>query len=200
MSNAQKYVTESLAASGLAVISGQVACTLRPDLWSAGTTAGMELAKLRTDYLLGVGRFTVQLDGLNRPVTVLARSDDRLALRLQWLTGMAVLDIGEVAAAKAPQAMPTQPPARAPAKDPRGDQFADVKTAEPGRSCGDCKRLAATGRCMDSELTGLEWPNRKALRRCPQFVPQWEAMDNRIGAQLWPELVTVSAKAEGAAS
>lgn len=200
MSNAQRYVTESLAASGLAVIAGQVACTLRPDLWSSGTSAGADLARLRTDYLVGVGRYKILFDGLNRPVEVLARSDDRLAVRLEWLVGMQVLEIGEVEAGKVSASAPIQTAARAPTVDPNGDRYAEIATANPGRACTDCVNLMLNGRCRAFEKSGLEWPSPNTLRRCLQLVPEYGTMDDRTGAQLWPELAKVRAKTEGAAS
>ena len=43
---------------------------------------------------------------------------------------------------------------------------------------------------MKADRTGLERPLVNADRRCLDFTPGWDAMDNRTGRQLWPELAT----------
>lgn len=194
MSNAERYVTEGLAHAGFAVISGEVAFTLRPDLWSTGVDAGMQLARLRSGARHRVARYTVQFDGLNRPVEVLARSIDRLALRLEWVTGMAVVDIADLQAAIKTQ--PVQVVARQPTPQPGGDQFAGVTTAQPGRTCGECDHILMTGRCSAHAESGLEWPHPNTPRRCPAFKPLWDSYDGRTGQVLWPELAGVKPQPE----
>lgn len=188
MNFAEKYVTESLAACGLAVISGQVAATLRPDLWRAGTEAGVDLARLKVSNRQGVARYSVQFEGLNRPVEVLARSADRLALRLEWVTGFRATDIDVVEPPQGTRPKPAPPAAK---PDPRADRYPGVVTKEEGRQCGSCKHFTAGGLCKASQVSGIERPHGGTRRRCLGFTPLFEDRDQRSGLQLWPELVAV---------
>lgn len=185
MNSAEKYVAESLAASGLAVISGPIAASLRPDLWRAGTEAGMDLARLKVANRPGVARYSVQFEGLNRPVEVLARSADRLALRLEWLTGYRATDIDLVELPQGSRPKPAPPAAK---PDPSADRYLGVATKEEGRQCGDCEHFTAGRTCMASEVSGIERPHGGTRRRCLGFTPTFQNQDQRNGRQLWPEL------------
>lgn len=186
MSQSSRYVVESLASSGLAVISGVVAATLRPDLWHTGTSAGMDLAKMKLPDMTGCSRYTVVFEGLNRPVEVLARSHDRLALRLEWLTGLPVSSISELGQPSGGKAAAKAEPAK---PDPREDRYSGISTKEEGRTCGECERLTANGECRAEGETGVQRPHAGIRRRCLAFQPQWDARDSRTGRQLWPELL-----------
>lgn len=93
------YAHQSLAACGFAVMSGQVAWTLRPDLWGSDRACGSSLQTGMT--VAGTRAMVADLAGLGR-VRVLTRSTDMLAKRIEWVTGFAVNSLAEEDAAPAP--------------------------------------------------------------------------------------------------
>ena len=191
MSKANRYVTESLFASGLAVIDTSIACSMRPDLWHSGleTAGDFSPGHYHPIDRPGVLHFTIKFEGRERMVEVLARSDDRLALRLEWLTGLKVESIyaKDELNRKPVSAQAAAAPAR---RDSGGDRHADIETKEPGRRCSDCSHLGATGSCLARKVSGIERPTVGVVRRCVTFKPYFDAMDQRDGAALWPELKT----------
>lgn len=91
-SKLQRYTIESLAASGIALISASVAYLLRPDLWSTRIECGYSFndSKERDRYLeslQGVLLFEAQLAGAPDWTLVACRSADGIPMRVQWLTG-----------------------------------------------------------------------------------------------------------------
>ena len=84
------YCVQSLAATGFAVMSPQVAFLLRPDLWS-----GIQDCVLTFDCKHkpeAVHRRMVTFDGYGE-VLILARSLENLEQRLQWIVGKPVQSI-----------------------------------------------------------------------------------------------------------
>lgn len=99
----KQYAIQSLAACGFAVMRSTVAWQLRPDLWSSAQDCGVGFAKVEIE---GTQRLNVTLAGIG-DVPVLTRSLDRLAERIEWITGYKVLKIeveqtGESAKKSAP--------------------------------------------------------------------------------------------------
>ena len=184
------FITQSLAASGLAVLDSTIACLARPDLWNSGMEAAGDFSSKFFHPIdrPGARRYQAHFEGKAGPVEVLARSDDRLALRLEWITG---LRVEQLFAMDDFTRQPTTVSAALNSRDPGADLFAGVVTAEPGRSCGECDLMTVAGRCRKAAISGVEWPNRKASRRCPAFVALFDASDRRSGAELWPELRVV---------
>ena len=85
----KQYAIQSLAACGFAVMRSAVAWKLRPDLWSSAqecSVSGVNFAKVEIE---GTLRLTVTLAGIGA-VPVLTRSLDRLAERIEWVTGIKV--------------------------------------------------------------------------------------------------------------
>jgi hypothetical protein len=96
------FTIESLASNGIAILSAQIAFESRPDIWASPFTAGNDFTSAiprLEEFIeqLRVRRFRATFeDAPLEPVKVIARSDDRLAERILWLTGRAVLAIEEV--------------------------------------------------------------------------------------------------------
>lgn len=82
----KQYAIQSLAACGFAVMRSTVAWKLRPDLWGSAQDCGVSFAKVEIE---GTLRLTVTLAGIGA-VPVLTRSLDRLAERIEWVTGVRV--------------------------------------------------------------------------------------------------------------
>lgn len=193
MDRLENYLFASLSCAGFALIDAEIACTLRPDLWgqNGGAAASHEFGKPSSRNKLNAipgQRFLLRLKGHGRDIEVIARSDDMLDRRIQWATGMQVLDLIPMAELEG-VAMPDP----AMAAKPRANRISDdlyhgTPTAEPGRKCGQCSRISAAGACMSSKVSGIEWPAANVLRRCPAFTPQWASGESRTGAQLWPEI------------
>lgn len=193
---ANLYLDQALAATGFAVIDSTIACTLRPDLWSSGMEAAGDFSPtfFRPTDRIGVRRYRGYLEGReDRPVEILARSHDRLAMRVEWITGMKLVDLYEVLPQRSPGAV------GAGVVPPRNDRHArsedvhaGVATKEAGRACGECDHLSVAGRCMRASVSTVEWPNQNAPRRCVVFQPKFDANDQRTGLQLWPELREVT--------
>lgn len=191
---ANKYIIESLAATGFAIIDSTIACTLRPDLWTHGMEAAGDFSPrfFRPIQPLGAREFTVLLEGRDKRLTMLARSDMDLAYRVEAVTGIRVLGLFEKKGALDPSALAK--PAL-PTRDedlPNGDRFKGVTTAEPGRKCHECAQRSVAGKCLNVAASGIEWPVLRVSRRCLGFKPHYESLDSRTGPQLWPELVALA--------
>lgn len=106
MSKAHTYVVQSLAHAGFALVDGEVAAILRPDLWHDGIQSTGDIAEaIRNNSLLGLRDVTwgvAGIEGIARPVPVVARNTDALATRIAWVTGRKVtsLEQGEPPVAK----------------------------------------------------------------------------------------------------
>lgn len=189
---ANLYLDQQLAASGFAIQDSVIACTLRGDLWTSGMEASADFApsRFRLKDRPGVRRFSAVFKGReSRPVVVLARNADHLAMRIEWVTGLTVLDLYEEATGH--QAPTGSELHLKPRQEVSDDVHAGVLTKEPGRTCGDCEHITAGGRCKAYPASGIERPVQRALRRCVTFAPLFESMDSRTGRQLWPELTAL---------
>lgn len=189
---ANKYIIESLAATGFVIIDSTIACTLRPDIWAHGMEAAGDFSPkfFRPLQHLGVQEFFIRLEGRSSRLNMLARSGIDLAYRVEVVTGMRVL---ELFSKQEMHGVATEPvaPARA-SKDedlPNGDRFKGVTTAQPGRKCHECSHLSAAGTCINTAASRIDRPVSHVPRRCLGFKPPYEALDSRAGPQLWPELV-----------
>jgi len=107
MSKATDYVAQSLASAGFALVDGEFARTLRPDLWHDGIQAAGDIGEaIRHNALMGLHGVlwgVATFEGSGRPVPVVTRSTDALATRIQWITGRKVLRLEQ---AEAPAARP----------------------------------------------------------------------------------------------
>jgi hypothetical protein len=193
-----QYTHQALAASGFAVIDSQVAMTMRPDIWNSGMVCAGEFAQKSTKNSLGgisgVMRMTARLSGLDRPVRVLTRSTDRLAERIEWVTGFVVdkLEPEQVATSQvAPAAIIPRRP------NPNAIEFVAVtiSTANLPRSCSVCDNLTHGGNCKEAVHQGEapEWkPSANAPRLCLHYVPDHyttsTTSDYSTGRELWPEV------------
>lgn len=191
---ANLYIDQALAATGFAVIDITIARILRPDLWPSGAEAAWDFSPrfFRPIDRTGVRRYRGFLEGReDSPVEILARSHDRLAMRVEWVTGLKLTDLYEDVTERSPA---TAAPAVARrARDTQaGDVHGGVITQDSGRPCGDCDHLSAGGRCLQAPATGIEWPNQAEPRRCVVFQPRSEALDQRDGKKLWTELKEVA--------
>lgn len=84
----RQYAHQSLAGSGFAVMSSEIAWQLRPDLWASAQDCGFGFNP-RLE-IAGTQRMTVRLAGMDKPILVLTRSADQLAQRIEWVTGYKV--------------------------------------------------------------------------------------------------------------
>ncbi len=187
------YIHASLAGAGFVILDSQIACTLRPDLWGAngGIEAAHEMTNARRRSKIAAipgYRFLLRLQGHPRDAEVIARSDDMLDRRIQWATGMKVLDLFPMAELEGVTMVDeaTTKPRAIRASD---DLHHGTKTAEPGRTCSQCDRLSVNGMCMAPEDSQINRPAANVLRRCKAFTPLWGSDDGRSAAQLWPEIV-----------
>lgn len=157
----ENYLHTSLSGAGFVILDSVIACTLRPDLWGAngGAASSHEMGKHSSRNKINAipgPRFLLRLKGHPRDIEVIARSDDMLDRRIQWATGMQVLDLIPMAELEG-VAMPDP----AMAAKPRANRISDdlyhgTPTAEPGRKCGQCSRISAAGACMSSKVSGIE--------------------------------------------
>jgi hypothetical protein len=189
----ENYVHTSLAGAGFVILDSQIACTLRPDLWGAngGMEAALEMARPHNRNKIAAipgHRFLLRLQGHPRDAEVIARSDDMLDRRIQWATGMEVLDLFSMAELEG-VAMVDEATTKPRAIRASDDLHHGTKTAEPGRTCSQCDRLSVNGMCMASEDSQINRPAANVLRRCKAFTPLWGSDDGRNAAQLWPEIV-----------
>jgi len=183
---AHTYAAQALGLTGFVILDWRIAVPLRPDLFLSGVEAGAVNAtawrqRLRTPP----GMVKVKADiGDMKDVEVWATSTRALAQRISDVTGLAVHKVQITDSGK----QPAPPPPARPSRDPAGDRFPDLVTREPGRACGQCDNYTAGHACSTPETSGILRPAPKALRRCPGFVPLWDATDKRGAAELWPEL------------
>jgi len=189
----ENYVHTSLAGAGFVILDSQIACTLRPDLWGAngGMEAAHEMARPHNRNKIAAiagHRFLLRLQGHPRDAEVIARSDDMLDRRIQWATGMKVLDLFPMAELEG-VAMVDEATTKPRAIRASDDLHHGTKTAEPGRTCSQCDRLSVNGMCMAAEDSQIQRPAANVLRRCKAFTPLWGSDDGRNAAQLWPEIV-----------
>jgi hypothetical protein len=196
MSNAKKYVIESLGSTGFAVLRGQVAYTQRPDLWATASDCTYDFADKslsnKLGELHGCTEFLVRFHGIESGlIRVLARSSDQLAQRIEWVTGYKVRQL-----ALASELVGTiDPNDIAPRKISArtGDIHADVVTAQPGRTCSACEWFTSASSCSNAKESGILHPAANIMRRCKAYRPEFKNMDGRTGTQLWPELWTLTA-------
>lgn len=99
MSKFVTYAHQAMAACGFAVLSPEVAATLRPDLFHTGMEAAGSLGEANQHRhfhgMRGVTRLRAELAGLANPtVIVITRSMDDLDRRIEQVTGFNVLSIG----------------------------------------------------------------------------------------------------------
>lgn len=106
MSKFVTYAYQQMAGSGFAVLSPQVAATLRPDLFSGGMEASGWLGEAHHHFAVtrpGVIRLRAKLPELANqaaPVIVLTRSMDDLARRIEQVTGFKVQSLAPDVPAK----------------------------------------------------------------------------------------------------
>jgi hypothetical protein len=193
MSKPLTFAQQSMAASGIAIWSSEIAYKMRPDMWSgpmdcAGDFGTRYSKSLAENYLVDECHAAiVTFEGIGYPVRVIARSSDQLAMRLEWLTGRKVLKM--LVHSPVIRQEPKADSQRETAPPKNGDRFAGVLTKEPGRTCAGCDHFTPGHSCRRSDASGIAVPNVNVVRRCPAFVPLFENLDSRSGAQLWPELV-----------
>jgi hypothetical protein len=82
----KQYAHQCLAACGFAVMRSEVAWQLRPDLWGSAQECGVTFGRVDIE---GAQRMTATLAGIGE-TPVLTRSTDRLAERIEWVTGIKV--------------------------------------------------------------------------------------------------------------
>lgn len=195
MSNATRFITESLGACGFAVLRGQVAYIQRPDFWAHGMDASSDFAdkalpaKLNTFIGCKVyfARFAEFESGL---VKVLARSDDDLARRIKQITGFTTTQLF-LASELEGELDPADVPPRKVISEPNpegGDVHVGVTTKEGPRICAECEWLTIGRGCSKSAESSIQYPAPNVPRRCKAYRPQFENMDGRNGFVLWPEL------------
>lgn len=198
MSKAMTYVYASLGSTGFCVIHSRVAYRLMPDSWADAIDAGYDLSNkslpAKLSSVLGCTSYLARFEGIGGPlIKVLARSSDQLAQRIEWVTGFKVRQLileKDMAGERDPAVIPERKTYKGESEE-GGDLHAGVITAEPGRTCNDCEwGLAGVG-CRKSEESKIRYPALNEPRRCIAFRPVFESRDGRIGAQLWPELVTL---------
>ena len=148
-SKIQLHIEQSLAFSGLAILEQRLMFYLRPDLWvAAHNVASDSNWGAVENYLAGLSPrvkvFEVRFEGRGDSwARVAARSDDRLADRIGWITGLEVLELREYQAeertdgpakrqdVQAQEEIPAWPcAARTEALERRGERDKHAKTAQ----------------------------------------------------------------------
>lgn len=176
--------------TGLCILDAAVAHRMRPDLWQARAECFADFESKHGKTVAsgyphpGAKTYQADIEGIGR-VKVMACSPHSLSQRIEWLTGLVVTSVDLDTAPVAPDG-PT-PRSEQPRRQ-NGDQYPDVVTKEPGRTCGACEFFSSRGSCIRPALSGIELPAANAQRRCLGFHPLFGTGDNRKGAQLWPEL------------
>lgn len=188
-----KYVHESLAATGFAVLHHQVAMTLRPDMWNDGLTCRGELGATTTRNSLGglnVPRYVANLAGVGVAI-ILARSPKQLPDRVEMVTGFNVNDIYPESELEGIPASLIERQAEqiTERRQSQLDPYAGAKTANGPRSCSSCSQISAGHKCQSSAESGLQYPAANIPRRCLAYQARWDSHDARNGKQLWPELI-----------
>lgn len=196
MSNATRFITESLGACGFAVLRGQVAFTQRPDLWATASDCAYDFAdKALTNKLgnvQGCTTYLARFEGIDGPalIKVLARSPDQLAQRIEWVTGFKA---SQLFLASELDGTLDQTEIRVRKKGPdRGDRYVGIVTVEGPITCSSCERINQLGECMAFGESGIKVPLPNEPRRCLSYKPEY-SVGGRTGAQLWPELTTAKA-------
>lgn len=187
----ENYLHTSLACAGFAIIDSVIACTLRPDLWgrNGGMAAAHDMSSNKVSSISG-HRFLLRLEGHHRDIEVIALDGDMLDRRIQWVTGVRVVELipqNELEGVTDPDPEIAAKPRSTRISD---DLYHGTFTAQPGRTCGQCDNLSVSGTCTASKASGIERPAAKVMRRCPGFVPVWGSDDDRAGLELWPEIST----------
>lgn len=189
----ENFIHTSLSCAGFVLLDFQLACELRPDLWgqNGGAAASHEFGKPSSRNKLNAipgQRFLLRLKGHGRDIEVIAHSEDMLDRRIQWAVGRKVLDLFPLSELEG-VAMPDPAAVTKPRANRVSDDLYHGKpTAEPGRTCSQCDRLAVSGACTSAKDSGITQPAANVLRRCPAFAPLWGSDESRTGAQLWPEI------------
>lgn len=192
MSRVEQYTIQGLAHAGFVILDSQTAVTLREDLW--GRNGGMEAAfdfGRATNFLngiQGVRRFTARIKG-RRDCQVLARGVAHLAQRIEWVTGLQVLELWPDSETEGQRPASERPMEAPPAAFE--DRWHGIHTKQPARTCSECSHFTAGHACNKANESGEERPAARALRRCLSFTPMFESLDNRTGRQLWPELINL---------
>lgn len=191
MSKAVFYGQQCLASAGFVIWDNRVAMRVSPHHWNGdGLNCRHDFGRLYADQVLHqllaptCHQISLNLEGFG-PCLVLARSLDQIEQRVLWITGLRVVPAGQEV--PAPTRWRDERPAPTPA--PNGDRFHGVATKQPGRTCSGCEHMSPGSTCTKSGVSGLKHPLINAVRRCPAFVPHFDAVDSRTGAQLWPELM-----------
>lgn len=192
MSNAKKYIIESLGACGFAVLRSAIAFRQRPDLWATATDCGHDFIEKnlanRLSDIQGIETYLARFEGIEGPalIKVLARNPDDLTRRIAQITGFtATLMIHES------ELVGTLDPDDIPARKisaRTGDIHADAVTAQPGRTCSECEWFTSASSCSNVKESGILHPAANVMRRCKAYRPHFTNMDGRTGTQLWPEL------------
>ncbi len=111
-SKVAKYITESLATCGLAILNSRHAFRLRPDIWPTASECSCDWNHTTTTSALssflaqrGAQLFSATIR--DQTVFVVAWSEKVLARRLEWITGahitqVAVIELGRLNPPKAP--------------------------------------------------------------------------------------------------
>ena len=200
MSNAKKYIIESLGACGFAVLRSAFAFRQRPDLWATAMDCSHDfLAKNlenRLSDIHGVETYLARFEGIEGStlIRVLTRSPDDLTRRIAQITGFTatlMIHESEMVGTLDPNDIP---PRKISALT--GDLHADVVTAQPGRTCSACEWFTSASSCSNVKESGILHPAANVMRRCKAYRPEFKNMDGRTGTQLWPELWTLTAAAK----
>lgn len=86
----KQYAFQCIAAAGFAVMTAEFAWQLRPDLWASGQDCAMSFK--RDTHVDGTQRLNAKLaDG--RQVLVITRSTTELERRIEWVTGVKVVEL-----------------------------------------------------------------------------------------------------------
>lgn len=109
MSIVNTYTNQQLAACGFVLNDSTVAVTLRPDLFPDGMAAAYDFSQARKTHSTTVRgkhqHLSATLEGFDKPIPLLARTQTRLAERITEATGFVVIELAdERPAAPAPQA------------------------------------------------------------------------------------------------
>lgn len=144
----ENYLYTSLSCAGFVLLDAELACGMRPDLWGAngGMEASYEMHRPHNANKINAipgQRFLLRLKGHGRDIEVIARSADQLDRRIEWCTGMKVLDLIDQAELEGVSAMPDAEQVRPRATRGSTDLFAGVVTAEGPRTCSVCENFTA---------------------------------------------------------
>lgn len=195
-----KYVHEALAATGFVVLHHEIAATIRPDIWGDGMECRKDINAQTTRNALGglkPMRYRATVRGIQGAVPLIARSPKQLADRIELITGFQVDDVfPESELEGIPEPMSNE---RLAAIARRHEQtqkhiqmFLHINTVNGPRNCSSCSHIAAGHRCMNSKVSGIEYPPANVDRRCLGYAPMWDSHDRRDGHALWPELINAT--------